>query len=169
MSVPWDNTVYTHPASSLGTKTISATNGKFIKSMSVDASGHVTALTDAAIALNDISTLTATTSAYGITKLYNGVDSTSNVLAGTANAVKTAYDLASTALSTANSKTSNVGTVTQVKVGDGLTVSGTTAGAANYTVSPNLNSTTSLGTLGTTSQLYAVGLDANKKLCVSVP
>ena len=34
----------------------------------------------------------ATTSAYGITKLYNGVDSTSTTLAATANAVKTAYD-----------------------------------------------------------------------------
>ena len=37
---------------------------------------------------------TASTSAYGITKLYNGVDSTSTALAATANAVKTAYDKA---------------------------------------------------------------------------
>lgn len=37
---------------------------------------------------------TASTSAYGITKLYNGVDSTSTGLAATANAVKTAYDKA---------------------------------------------------------------------------
>ena len=36
----------------------------------------------------------ASTSAYGITKLYNGVDSTSTALAATANAVKTAYDKA---------------------------------------------------------------------------
>ena len=36
----------------------------------------------------------ASTSAYGITKLYNGVDSTSTGLAATANAVKTAYDKA---------------------------------------------------------------------------
>ena len=35
---------------------------------------------------------TASTSVYGITKLYNGVDSTSTELAATANAVKTAYD-----------------------------------------------------------------------------
>lgn len=35
---------------------------------------------------------TASTSVYGITKLYNGVDSTSTGLAATANAVKTAYD-----------------------------------------------------------------------------
>lgn len=37
---------------------------------------------------------TASISAYGITKLYNGVDSTSTGLAATANAVKTAYDKA---------------------------------------------------------------------------
>lgn len=37
---------------------------------------------------------TASTSVYGITKLYNGVDSTSTGLAATANAVKTAYDKA---------------------------------------------------------------------------
>ena len=37
---------------------------------------------------------TSSTSAYGITKLYNGVDSTSTGLAATANAVKTAYDKA---------------------------------------------------------------------------
>lgn len=33
----------------------------------------------------------------------------------------------------------------------------------------NLNSTTSLGTIGTTSKLYAVGVDANGKLAVNVP
>lgn len=37
---------------------------------------------------------TASTSVYGVTKLYNGVDSTSTALAATANAVKTAYDKA---------------------------------------------------------------------------
>ena len=36
----------------------------------------------------------ASTSVYGATKLYNGVDSTSTALAATANAVKTAYDKA---------------------------------------------------------------------------
>lgn len=33
----------------------------------------------------------------------------------------------------------------------------------------NLNSTTSLGTLGTTSKLYAVGIDGSGTLCVKVP
>lgn len=35
--------------------------------------------------------------------------------------------------------------------------------------SVKLNSTSSLGTIGTTSKLYAVGVDANGKLCVNVP
>ena len=169
VSVPWEDTTYTHPASSLGTKTISATTGKFIKSMSVDASGHVTALTDASIVLNDISTLTATTSVYGITKLSNSTSSTSNVLAATPSAVKSAYDLASTALATANSKTSNVGTVTQVLAGVGLSVTGTAANAANYTVRAKLKSDSCLGTIGTTSKLYAVGVDSSGNLGVSVP
>lgn len=42
---------------------------------------------------------TASTANYGITKLYDGVDSTSTVLAATANAVKTVYDLADDKLS----------------------------------------------------------------------
>lgn len=41
---------------------------------------------------------TATTGIYGVTKLYNGVDSTSTALAATANAVKAAYDKANAAV-----------------------------------------------------------------------
>ena len=46
--------------------------------------------------------------------------------------------------------------------GTGLQLSGTTFSA-------NLNSTASLGTIGTTSKLYAVGVAANDKLAVNVP
>lgn len=42
-------------------------------------------------------------------------------------------------------------------------------GLATKLAISTLNSTTSLGTLGTTSKLYAVGVDANSKLCVAVP
>lgn len=45
---------------------------------------------------------TASTSAYGATKLYDGVDSTSTTLAATANAVKTAYDQANGIVAAAN-------------------------------------------------------------------
>lgn len=65
-----------------------------------------------------------------------------------------------------NSKTSNTGTVTKVSTGKGLTGGDiTTTG----TIKCNLNSETSLGTIGSTSKLYAVGVDANNKLCVNVP
>ena len=58
------------------------------------------------------------------------------------------------------------GTVTKVSTGAGLTGGNfTTTG----TIKANLNSETSLGTIGTTSNLYAVGVDANNKLCVNVP
>ena len=51
---------------------------------------------------------------------------------------------------------------TTYSAGTGLQLSGTTFSA-------KLNSTTSLGTIGSTSKLYAVGVDANGKLCVNVP
>lgn len=54
-------------------------------------------------------------------------------------------------------------------VGIGLTISGTGGTSGNTTYSVNLNSTASLGTIGTTNKLYAVGVDSNGKLCVNVP
>ena len=51
---------------------------------------------------------------------------------------------------------------TTYHAGTGLQLSGTTFSA-------KLNSTSSLGTIGSTSKLYAVGVDANGKLCVNVP
>lgn len=63
-------------------------------------------------------------------------------------------------------KTSNTGTVTSIATGAGLT-GGTITELG--TIKANLDSETSLGTLGTTSKLYAVGVDANGKLAVSVP
>ena len=57
------------------------------------------------------------------------------------------------------------GTVTQVSTGAGLTGGPVTTSG---TIKANLNSETSLGTIGTTSGLYAVGVDSNGKLAVSV-
>ena len=50
----------------------------------------------------------ASTSKYGVTKLTSAVNSTSEALAATAKAVKTAYDLANTANTTANSNATNL-------------------------------------------------------------
>ena len=58
------------------------------------------------------------------------------------------------------------GTVTKVSTGKGLTGGDVTT---TGTIKANLNSETSLGTIGTTDKLYAVGVDANNKLCVNVP
>ena len=61
--------------------------------------------------------------------------------------------------------------VTALDAGTGLitnlTNNGTITGTG--TIKTNLNSETPLGTLGTTNKLYAVGVDANGKLCVNVP
>ncbi len=62
--------------------------------------------------------------------------------------------------------TTNTGTVTKVSTGKGLTGGDVTT---TGTIKANLNSETSLGTIGTTDKLYAVGVDANNKLCVNVP
>lgn len=50
-----------------------------------------------------------------------------------------------------------------------IPVAGTGLSSSNGVFSTKLNSTTSLGTIGTTSKLYAVGVDGNGKLCVNVP
>lgn len=42
-------------------------------------------------------------------------------------------------------------------------------GIKHVRLKANLNSETSLGTIGTTSKLYAVGVDSNGQLCVNVP
>lgn len=62
--------------------------------------------------------------------------------------------------------TSNTGTVTSVATGAGLTGGPVTSSG---TIKANLNSETSLGTIGTTDKLYAIGVDSNGKLCVNVP
>ena len=99
----------------------------------------------------------------GITDSVSTADST---ISGSATAVKTAYDKAVSAYNLANGKTANTGTVTKVSTGAGLTGGDITTSG---TIKCKLNSETSLGTIGSTSKLYAVGVDANGKLCVNVP
>lgn len=63
-----------------------------------------------------------------------------------------------------------VGTVTSVAVGTGLRLQDSkTSFGVSGTISCNLSSTTSLGTLGSTNGLCAVGIDSYGKLCVLAP
>lgn len=62
--------------------------------------------------------------------------------------------------------TTNIGTVTSVSAGVGLTGGPVTTSG---TIKANLNNESSLGILGSTDRLYAVGVDINGKLCVNVP
>lgn len=77
-----------------------------------------------------------------------------------------AHDITASDITNWNGKTSNTGTVTNVATGAGLTGGPVTT---TGTIKANLNSETSLGTIGTTDKLYAVGVDANGKLAVNVP
>lgn len=63
----------------------------------------------------------------------------------------------------------NDGTVTEVAAGVGLTTVSGSAISTSGTIKANLNSEDSLGTIGTTDKLYAVGVDSNNKLAVNVP
>lgn len=54
-------------------------------------------------------------------------------------------------------------------VGTGLTISGSGGTSGTTTYAANLKSTVSLGTIGATSKLYAVGVDNNGNLGVKVP
>ena len=62
--------------------------------------------------------------------------------------------------------TTNVGTVTKVSTGAGLTGGDITSTGI---IQANLDSEISLGTIGTTDKLYAVGVDVDGKLAVNVP
>ena len=63
----------------------------------------------------------------------------------------------------------NTNTAHSHKVGTGLSLSGTGGTSGETTYSANLKSTTSLGTIGSTNKLYAVGVDSNGNLAVNVP
>ena len=51
----------------------------------------------------------------------------------------------------------------------GLTHTFVTGVKSTNTVKVNLNSETSLGTIGTTEGLYPIGVDSNGQLCVLIP
>ena len=51
----------------------------------------------------------------------------------------------------------------------GLTYTFVAGNSPTNTIKVNLNSTTSLGTIGTTEGLYPVGVDSNGQLCVLIP
>lgn len=65
--------------------------------------------------------------------------------------------------------TSSSGTVTNITPGVGLTTLDGNSITTSGTIKTKLNSETSIGTIGTTNKLYAVGVDTNGKLAVQVP
>lgn len=97
------------------------------------------------IAINGVANIpAASTSTYGVTKLNSATDSTSEIEAATASAVKAAYDLAA-------SKTNNTGTITEVQVnGTSIASSGVAnipeATMSNYGVTKLSSSTSSTST-----------------------
>ncbi|MBQ2397328.1 MAG: tail fiber protein [Bacteroidales bacterium] len=101
-------------------------NGTSDAMLSISGSNGVTAtpsVSGNALTVS-ISGNNASTSAKGVVQLSDAINSTSTSLAATANAVKKAYDLAA-------SKTSNTGTITQIKV-NGTSIA--TSGVANIPI-----------------------------------
>lgn len=91
------NTVYTHPNSGVtagtnynGNQTPSFGGTFNIPKLTFNAQGHITASANSTVTVPSLPT--SSTSAAGIVKLNNNINSTSTTEAATANAVKTAYD-----------------------------------------------------------------------------
>ena len=151
---------YTPSGGSAATATASGSTlsfgGAVITGVTKDAAGHVTGVTTSKLPDNPNTWR----------PIGDNIDKTDSETSASLTAVKTAYDKAIAAYNLADSKTANTGTVTKISTGAGLT-GGNITGTG--TIKANLNSETSLGTIGTTSKLYAVGVDANNKLCVNVP
>lgn len=128
------------------------------KVTSVDNHYTPTANSDSQLSVDASSTTSAT---WGSTDLVTGVniqrDAKGHVTGVTVDSIQMPAN--------PNSNTAHAHTA-----GTGLTLTSGTGGTSGTTTyAANLNSTSSLGTLGTTSKLYAVGVDANGKLCVNVP
>lgn len=121
-----DTTTYltAHPSVSAATS-VDNSGLTYIQDLTFDSFGHVTAVTSAAIQ-------SASTSVVGVVQLNNTISSTSTTQAATANAVKTAYDLANAAVSS----TGNVLPLTQGEFTSAtLTTSTTTANQVVATLS----------------------------------
>ena len=128
-------------ASSGATANAAATNGNvwlnLIENSAVRSRHNIKGAGATTVTSDSAGTITITSTDTNTWRpVYNGVDSTDTSSAATANAVKTAYDKAVSAYNLANGKTSNVGTVTSVKVtgGTGLSGGGTVTSSGTITL-----------------------------------
>ena len=101
----------------------------------------------------------------GVLSTYNSAASGSDITSGTSNV---AYYSQQVRIQPATGKLSATEFVGSGASLTSLNASNISSGTLNSTLL-DLNSTTSLGTIGTTSKLYAVGVDDNGELCVEVP
>ena len=147
-------------------------NGTGITTVSSDANGNIT--------INSPDTNT-----HYITKLYATTSSgTANASTANGNTYLRLFDdttarssikITGTGASSVSSDANGVITISSTNsahahtAGTGLTISGAGGTSGTVTYSANLKNTISLGTIGTTSKLYAIGVDSNGQLCVNVP
>lgn len=83
-----------HYTPSTTASTIGAISGNdYIRGINIDSKGHIISVATGTPQDTNTTYTTATTTAYGITKLYDSYDSTSNALAATAGAVNDVYEM----------------------------------------------------------------------------
>jgi hypothetical protein len=138
------NYLTSHPTISPKATNSSNTGLSYIQSMTFDANGHVASVTPATIQ-------SATTGQAGVVQLNNTTSSTSTTQAATANALKTAFDLATTANNGLASKANLSGasltnpTANTPTVGDSSTKIATTEFVGAAIAQPYARTVTTVG------------------------
>lgn len=156
----------TIPTIGNGTITIKQ-NGASKGTFTVNQTGDTTIeLTDTGITSQDHYKTSVTAGTAGTSSATSGSTLAVPYVTVNANGHVTGYGTHTHTISGFLTSETYKGTVTKVSTGAGLTGGDITSSG---TIKCKLNSETSLGTIGTTSKLYAVGVDANGKLCVPVP
>lgn len=146
----------------VGSTTIAA-DGK-TDTLTIASGGNITITPDASADKVTFTVADGTTSAKGVVQLTNSTSSTSTTTAATPNSVKSAYDLANTAKTTADSKQATITGAATTITGSNLTASRALVSDANGKVAVSAVTSTELGYLDGVTKSVQTQLDERLKL-----